>query len=49
LEIELTNSQEIRPKALSLQYQKKLRLQEARQLMLKQNLDAGSAGGRVGL
>ena len=31
-----------------LQYQKQLRLQEARQLMLNQNLDAGSAGGRVG-
>ena len=29
-----------------LQYQKQLRLQEARQLMLNQNLDAGSAGGR---
>ena len=31
-----------------LQYQKQLRLQEARQLMLNQNLDAGSAGGHVG-
>jgi AraC-like DNA-binding protein len=31
-----------------LQYQKQLRLQEARQLMLNQNLDAGSAGARVG-
>jgi len=31
-----------------LQYQKQLRLQEARQLMLSQNLDAGSAGLRVG-
>ena len=31
-----------------LQYQKQLRLQEARQLMLNQNLDAGSAAGRVG-
>jgi AraC-like DNA-binding protein len=31
-----------------LQYQKQLRLQEARQLMLSQNLDAGSAGVRVG-
>ncbi|MFM0279911.1 AraC family transcriptional regulator [Paraburkholderia sediminicola] len=31
-----------------LQYQKQLRLQEARQLMLNQNLDAGSAGVRVG-
>jgi AraC-like DNA-binding protein len=31
-----------------LQYQKQLRLQEARQLMLNQELDAGSAGGRVG-
>jgi AraC-like DNA-binding protein len=31
-----------------LQYQKQLRLQEARQLMLSQNLDAGSAGMRVG-
>jgi AraC-like DNA-binding protein len=31
-----------------LQYQKQLRLQEARQLMLNQNIDAGSAGGRVG-
>ena len=28
--------------------QKQLRLQEARQLMLNENLDAGSAGGRVG-
>jgi AraC-like DNA-binding protein len=31
-----------------LQYQKQLRLQEARQLMLNENLDAGDAGGRVG-
>jgi AraC-like DNA-binding protein len=31
-----------------LQYQKQLRLQEARQLMLSQDLDAGSAGVRVG-
>ena len=31
-----------------LQYQKQLRLQEARQLMLNENLDAGSAAGRVG-
>lgn len=31
-----------------LQYQKQLRLQEARQLMLNQNMDAGSAGGLVG-
>jgi AraC-like DNA-binding protein len=31
-----------------LQYQKQLLLQEARQLMLNENLDAGSAGGRVG-
>ena len=31
-----------------LQYQKQLRLQEARQLMLNQKLDAGSAGVRVG-
>jgi AraC-like DNA-binding protein len=31
-----------------LQYQKQLRLQEARQLMLNQKLDAGSAAGRVG-
>jgi hypothetical protein len=31
-----------------LQYQKRLRLQEARQLMLNESLDAGSAGGRVG-
>jgi AraC-like DNA-binding protein len=31
-----------------LQYQKQLRLQEARQLMLNQNIDAGSAGARVG-
>ncbi len=31
-----------------LQYQKQLRLQEARQLMLNQNLDAGNAGVRVG-
>jgi AraC-like DNA-binding protein len=30
-----------------LQYQKQLRLQEARQL-LNESLDAGSAGGRVG-
>jgi AraC-like DNA-binding protein len=28
-----------------LQFQKQLRLQEARQLMLNQNLDAGNAGG----
>jgi AraC-like DNA-binding protein len=31
-----------------LQYQKQLRLQEARQLMMNQNIDAGNAGGRVG-
>ena len=31
-----------------LQFQKQLRLQEARQLMLNQSLDAGHAGGRVG-
>jgi AraC-like DNA-binding protein len=31
-----------------LQYQKQLRLQEARQLMLTQHMDAGSAGARVG-
>jgi AraC-like DNA-binding protein len=31
-----------------LQYQKQLRLQEARQLMLSQNLDASSAAGQVG-
>jgi AraC-like DNA-binding protein len=31
-----------------LQYQKQLRLQEARQLMLNQNIDAGNAGGLVG-
>ena len=31
-----------------LQYQKQLRLQEARQLMLNQHLDAGHAGGLVG-
>jgi AraC-like DNA-binding protein len=31
-----------------LQYQKQLRLQEARQLMLNESLDAGSASGRVG-
>jgi transcriptional regulator GlxA family with amidase domain len=31
-----------------VQYQKQLRLQEARQLMLNENLDAGHAGGRVG-
>jgi AraC-like DNA-binding protein len=31
-----------------LQYQKQLRLQEARQLMVNENLDAGSAAGRVG-
>jgi AraC-like DNA-binding protein len=30
------------------QYKKRLRLQEARQLMLNENLDAVSAGGRVG-
>jgi transcriptional regulator GlxA family with amidase domain len=30
-----------------LQYQKQLRLQEARQLMLNENLDAGSAAVRV--
>ena len=31
-----------------IQYQKQLRLQEARQLMLNQNLDAGNAAGLVG-
>lgn len=31
-----------------LQYQKQLRLQEARLLMFNQNLDAGNAAGRVG-
>ncbi len=31
-----------------MQYQKQLRLQEARQLMLNQDLDAGNASGRVG-
>jgi AraC-like DNA-binding protein len=31
-----------------LQYQKQLRLQEARQLMMNRHLDAGSAGGLVG-
>ena len=31
-----------------LQYQKQLRLQEARQLMLNQNHDAGSAASLVG-
>src|SRR6187397_3398668 len=31
-----------------LQYQKQLRLQEARQLMLNESLDAGSAAVRVG-
>jgi AraC-like DNA-binding protein len=31
-----------------VQYQKQLRLQEARQLMLQGDVDAGSAGGRVG-
>jgi len=31
-----------------LQFQKQLRLQEARQLMLNQNLDAGNAGGLEG-
>jgi AraC-like DNA-binding protein len=31
-----------------LQFQKQLRLQEARQLMLNQSLDAGNAGGIVG-
>jgi AraC-like DNA-binding protein len=31
-----------------LQYQKQLRLQEARQLMLNQNVDAGTAAGQVG-
>jgi AraC-like DNA-binding protein len=34
--------------ASPLQFQKQLRLQEARQLMLNQNLDAGSAAGLVG-
>jgi len=32
----------------ALQYRKQLRLQEARQLMLNENLEAASAGGRVG-
>jgi AraC-like DNA-binding protein len=31
-----------------LQFQKQLRLQEARRLMLSQNLDAAEAGYRVG-
>jgi AraC-like DNA-binding protein len=31
-----------------LQFQKQLRRQEARPLMLNQSLDAGSAAGRVG-
>jgi len=31
-----------------LQYQKQLRLQEARQLMMNQSIDAGDAAGRVG-
>lgn len=31
-----------------VQYQKQLRLQAARQLMLNQNIDAGTAGGMVG-
>jgi AraC-like DNA-binding protein len=31
-----------------LRFQKQLRLQEARQLMLNQNIDAGRAGGHVG-
>ena len=31
-----------------LQYQKQLRLQEARQLMLNEDLDAGSAAAHVG-
>ena len=31
-----------------LQYQKRLRLQEARRLMLSEGLDAASAGFRVG-
>ena len=31
-----------------LQYQKQLRLQQARYLMLKQNIDAGTAGSQVG-
>ncbi len=31
-----------------LQYQKQLRLQQARQLMLSQNIDAGTAGAEVG-
>ncbi|WP_122586726.1 AraC family transcriptional regulator, partial [Pseudomonas viridiflava] len=31
-----------------LQYQKQLRLQAARQMMLSQNVDASSAGGMVG-
>ena len=34
--------------ASPLQYQKKLRLQEARQLMLNQNVDAAKASGQVG-
>jgi hypothetical protein len=32
-----------------LHYQKQWRLQDARQLMLHENLDAGSAAGRVGM
>ena len=36
------------PGVSPLRYQKQLHLQEARQLMLNENLDAGSAGGRVG-
>jgi AraC-like DNA-binding protein len=31
-----------------LQYQKQLRLQEARQLMLNQSIDAGNAAAQVG-
>lgn len=31
-----------------LQYQKQLRLQEARQLMLNQDIEAGRAAGMVG-
>jgi AraC-like DNA-binding protein len=31
-----------------LQFQKQLRLQEARQLMLNQSLDSGNAGSRLG-
>jgi AraC-like DNA-binding protein len=36
------------PHACPLQFQKRLRLQEARRLMLGEHLDAAGAGARVG-